>query len=290
MATNICFGNLLDVADGGIRIKYKDESYVAGPSFLTNTNPYVDYRFNNLTDYSGREKTLIETGVAGASIFTSNGPTTGDGYIQVPVGNTVSTNIAPTTQNITIANAAGTGTGMIISFDMKFNGSIPTGDGYVFTLGTPRIGGSESAASVGLNFRILNSKISILLTSITTAATVTLLYDNYTLVADTWIHVDVRVPKTLTSSTVTIELYINGTLMTPSSIARTSPSLVISYTGGGANNNLLQFYQRDMTQLSNFKLWLSDDLNVLTAPSTVIVNKGGPREGDAYLRKQLSRS
>jgi hypothetical protein len=272
MATNICFGNVLDVADGGISIKYKDESYVAGPSFLTSTNPYVDYRFNNLTDYSGREKTLIETGVAGASIFTSNGPTTGDGYIQVPVGNTVSTNIAPITQNITIANAAGTGTGMIISFDMKFNGSIPTGDGYVFTLGTPRNGGTgNTAASIGLNFRILDSKLKLSLTSLT-GATVTIDYNyaNYTLSANTWIRVDVRVPKTLTSSSVTMQLYINGTLMTPSVVDNTTPSLVISYTGGAANNNLLQFYQRGTTQVSNFKIWLSDNLNVLTTVPTTI--------------------
>ena len=270
MATTISFGNVFDVANGGVNTK--EETYVAGPSLLTSTTPYVDYRFNNLTDYSGREKTLLETGVAGASIFTSNGPTTGDGYIQVPVGNTVSTNIAPTTQFITIANAAGSGTGMIISFDMKFNGSVPTGDGYVFTLGTPRNAGTgDSAASVGLNFRILDSKFKLSLTSIT-GATVTIDYNyaNYTLVTDTWIRVDVRVPKTLTSSSVTMGLYINGTLMTPSVVDNATPSLVISYNGGALNNNLLKFYERGTTQLSNFKIWLSDNLNVLaTVPTTI---------------------
>ena len=307
MATTISFGNVFDVANGGVNTK--EETYVAGPSLLTSTTPYVDYRFNNLTDYSGREKTLLETGVAGASIFTSNGPTTGDGYIQVPVGNTVSTNIAPTTQFITIANAAGTGTGMIISFDMKFNGSVPTGDGYVFTLGTPRNAGTgDSAASVGLNFRILDSKFKLSLTSIT-GATVTIDYNyaNYTLVTDTWIRVDVRVPKTLTSSSVTMGLYINGTLMTPSAVDNATPSLVISYNGGAANNNLLKFYERGTTQLSNFKIWLSDNLNVLaTVPTTItpfvdykfydavdltqtgsdkiLFVNDGPREGEPYLR------
>jgi hypothetical protein len=67
-----------------------------------------------------------------------------------------------------------------------------------------------------------------------------------------------------------MQLYINGTLMTPSVVDRTTPSLVISYTGGAANNNLLQFYQRGTTQLSNFKIWLSDNLNVLTTVPTTI--------------------
>lgn len=318
MATNKIGENIF-VSNGSMSFgKYSEETLLDGPSLMTTTLPFVDYRLNNLFDYSGRGKTLIETGTLGASIVTTNGPTIDDGYLQLPVGNTVSANIAPTDQYITIANATGTGSGMIISFDMNFNGSIPTGDGYVFTIGTPQNGGSgDNAASIGLNFGILNNQLKVLLTSINSATnTVIQNYLNYTLVPNTWMHVDIRVPKTLTGSTVTIGLYINGILLTPSFIESTTPSLVISYNGGLTNNNLLKFYRRDTTQLSNFKIWLSDNLNVLTTvPSSITpvvdykfydssdfstnnkslvltgsdtakiyFTSGGPREGDAYLR------
>ena len=236
--------------------------------------PYVDYRLTDLLDYSGRNKTLVATGTSGISLI--NGPKTGDGYLQVPSGSTVSTNIAPTTEYLTIANAAGTGSGLTISFDMKFNGSLPTSSDpsvYVFTLGTPRNGGvGDNGESVGINFQIFNGvspPVFILLLTSINAATDTLYcrYANYALPINTWTHYDIRIPKTLTNSAVTMSLYANGTLLVPSLTERTPPSLVLSYSGG-TNNNLLKFYNRSTTQVSNFKLWLSDNSSLLTTTTS----------------------
>jgi hypothetical protein len=86
------------------------------PSTITS---YVDYRFYNNLDSSGRNNTLTQTGT-GTVFTTTGGPREGDAFLNIPTGNTLSTNIAPTTEHITVANAAG-GTGMIMSFDIKLN-------------------------------------------------------------------------------------------------------------------------------------------------------------------------
>lgn len=220
---------------------------------------YVHYEFANLLDSGRRGRHLTRTGTD-TVVYRSGGPIEGNfGYLQVPASNVVQAYIAPVTEYITVANAAG-GTGLVVSFYVML---VAGASHILFDLGdrdsvdAAFIGGTVTGLSIqsyqnGLHygFSSQNGRYGTYYTGMFNLFTTT-----------TWTKVTIRVFAGLVNNVVHAESYVNDVFIVPpgGGSQRSHTAFQLSYTGG-VRNNLLQFGRGSSThKIANVRMWLTDD-------------------------------